>query len=90
MPPGPITSRGGRILRGISLEEVRLESRTADAAPVARSRTPTAGFVTVPTNPFPNPVKSPLNPSLETPEEKKNVNHLKKYNDKTNHLRRFV
>ena len=69
MPPGPITSRGGRILLGISLSlaEVRLESLTAEAAPVARSSIPTAGFVTVPTRPFPMPVKSPLIPSLDTP-----------------------
>jgi hypothetical protein len=67
MPPGPITKRGGRILLGISLDELRLESRTAEAAPVAKSSTPTAGFVTVPTKPLPKPVKSPPNPSLETP-----------------------
>jgi len=40
---------------GIIRDEEREESLIADAAPVAKSKTPTAGFVTVPTIPFPNP-----------------------------------
>ena len=73
MLPGPVTRRGGRSRLGTSLDELRLESRTADAAPLAKSKTPTAGLVTVPTRPLPNPVKSPVNPSLDTPGTKESV-----------------
>ena len=70
MLPGPTTSLGGRILRGTSFDELRLdEPRTAEAAPVAKSNTPTAGFVTVPTKPLPKPSKRPTNPSLENPKK---------------------
>lgn len=34
---------------------------------MAKSSTPTAGLVTVPTKPLPKPVKRPPNPSLEIP-----------------------
>jgi hypothetical protein len=38
---------------------LRLESLTALAASEARSKTPTTGFVTVPTNPLPKPEMRP-------------------------------
>lgn len=38
-----------------------LVSLTAVAVSVARSRTPTTGFVIVPTTPLPNPAKKPWN-----------------------------
>jgi hypothetical protein len=38
---------------------LRLESLTALAASEARSNTPTIGFVTVPTSPFPKPEIKP-------------------------------
>lgn len=38
-----------------------LVSLTAVAVSVARSKTPTTGFVIVPTTPFPNPAKKPWN-----------------------------
>jgi len=60
-PPLLTATRGERILDGIIRDEVFEESRMAEAAPVAKSKTPTAGFVTVPTIPFVNPVKSPYN-----------------------------
>jgi len=54
-------TQGEQILDGIIRDEVFEESRMAEAAPVAKSKTPTAGLVTVPTIPFVNPVKSPYN-----------------------------
>jgi hypothetical protein len=59
----------GLTFPGIIREDVREESLMAEAAPVAKSKTPTAGFVTVPTIPLVKPVNNPYNkqkiPSLE-------------------------
>ena len=44
-PAGPMTSLGSRILGGNCLVALRLDSLTAVAAPVAKSRTPIAGLL---------------------------------------------
>ena len=46
---------------------IPIDTPAAVAAPVAKSSTPIAGLVTVPTNPQPRPVKKPVIPSLATP-----------------------
>jgi hypothetical protein len=61
---GLLTISAGCGIHGILY--LRLESLTALAVSEARSRTPTMGFVTVPTSPLPKPEMKPYKKSCET------------------------